>query len=350
MADATALSTREAERRTVGRALGGLVPAVVLVGLLALVPPVARVLDDPFLVRVFTRVVVFAVAAVALNLVLGFGGMVSLLHAGLLGVGGYVVAILAYHDANAEPLMTWPVTIAGTSDLAVSLPLAMLASTVVAALTGLVSLRTTGPYFIMITLAFNQMLYYVFVALQTYGGDDGLQIQALTLLGRDVTGHVAFYYIALGFLLVTLVLVTRIVDSRFGVVLRAAAQNERRVVALGIPPLRYKLAAFAISGTLTGIAGALLATGQQFVSPADMSWVSSGNLVVMCVLGGLTAPWGPVVGAAVFLVLELLLETWTTHWQLAFGLLIVLTVTVLRGGLADLVGLVTGRRGGAARD
>lgn len=321
----------------------GLVPILALVGLLALVPPVARLLDDPFLIRVFTRVAVFALAAVALNIVLGFGGMVSLLHAGFVGVGGYVVGILAYHDANAEPLLTWPIVVAGTSELAVSLPLAMVACALLAAATGLVSLRTAGAYFIMITLAFNQMLYYVFVALQRYGGDDGLQIQGgLTLLGHDVTGRVTFYYIALGFLFAALVLASRLVESRFGIVLRAAAQNERRVVALGIPPLRYKLLAFVISGTLTGLAGALLATGQQFISPVDMSWVRSGDLVVMCVLGGLGAVWGPVVGAAVFLLLELVLESWTTHWQLAFGLLIVLMVTFLRGGLADLRGLATG--------
>jgi branched-chain amino acid transport system permease protein len=311
-----------------------LIAALALCGLLALVPLIAGVLNDPFLIRVFTRAVIFGMAAVALNFVLGFGGMVSLLHAGLIGVGGYVVAILAYHDFGSEPL---PFGLPGTSDIAISAPLALLASAIVAAITGFISLRTTGTYFIMITLAFNQMIYYFFVSLQQYGGDDGLQIQGgLTFLGRDVTGRVTFYYISLGALLLTLVLVSKLVDSRFGIVLRAAAQNERRVVALGIPPLRYKLLAFVISGMLTGLAGVLLATGQQFISPVDMSWVRSGDLVVMAVLGGVNVVWGPLVGAIAFVMLELLLESWMTHWQLVFGLLIVLMITFLRGGLADL--------------
>jgi branched-chain amino acid transport system permease protein len=193
------------------------------------------------------------------------------------------------------------------------------------------------------------MIYYFFVSLQQYGGDDGLQNQGgLTFLGRDVTGRVTFYYISLGALLLTLVIVSKLVDSRFGIVLRAAAQNERRVVALGVPPLRYKLLAFVISGALTGLAGVLLATGQQFISPVDMSWVRSGDFVVMAVLGGLSVVWGPLVGAIAFVVLELLLESWTTHWQLVFGLLIVLMITFLRGGLADIWAFVSGRARGSA--
>lgn len=327
-----------------GRASSGLIPIAVFIVLLALVPLVARTFEDPFLIRVFTRAIVFGIAAVSLNFVLGFGGMVSLLHAGLIGIGGYVIAILAHHDFTAEPLASWPFEIVGTSDLAMSLPIAILVCALVAAATGFVSLRTTGAYFIMITLAFNQMIYYFFVSLQQYGGDDGLQIQTnLTFLGHDVTGRVTFYYIALAALLFTLVFVSRLVDSRFGIVLRAAAQNERRVVALGIPPLRYKLLAFMISGTLTGLAGVLLAAGQQFISPVDMSWVRSGDFVVMAVLGGVSVVWGPLIGAIAFVVLELLLESWTPHWQLVFGLLIVLMITFLHGGLADLWGMVLGR-------
>jgi branched-chain amino acid transport system permease protein len=307
---------------------------VILLVLLALVPLASWLLDDPFLIKIGTRIVVFSIAAVALNLLLGFGGLVSLLHAGLFGIGGYVVAILAWHDFNAEPLLG----LAGTSNLALSLPLAIVISAVAAVLMGIVSLRTSGTYFIMITLAFNQMLYYVFVALQQYGGEDGLQILGdLRFAGYDITKRVSFYYTCLAALTVVLILLHRLVDSRFGMILRATAQNERRVVALGIPPLRYKLLAFAVSGAVTGLAGALLAAGQQFISPADMSWVRSGDLVVMCVLGGLATVWGPVVGAAAFLGLELVLSGWSTHWHLPFGLFIIAVVVLLKGGLVDLV-------------
>jgi branched-chain amino acid transport system permease protein len=314
-----------------------LLPIAVLLGLLALVPPVALLIDDPFLIKIFTRVIVFAIAAVALNFILGFGDMVSLLQAGFIGVGGYTVAILASHEFNAEPITGWPIRWDGTTNLAIALPLGALAAGVVAALTGLVSLRTSGAYFIMITLAFNQMLYYFFVALQKYGGEDGLQILgALHLAGVDVGKRVPFYYLCLAALALTLLFFDRLVASRFGMVIRALAQNERRVVALGIPPLRYKLLAFVITGTLGGLAGGLLAASQQFISPADMAWARSGEIVAMAVLGGLATVWGPVVGAAVFLVLELVLSSFTISWQLPFGILIIVMITFLRGGLADL--------------
>lgn len=316
-------------------------PALILVLLLAGVLVYAQTVGDTFLMRVFMRIMIFGIVAVALNFVLGFGGMVSLMHASFIGVGGYVVAILAYHAANFEPLQIGPFTVSGTSDLMISLPVAIVVTALFAAVTGLISLRTTGTYFIMITLAFNQMAYYFFVALQAYGGEDGLQIlDPITFGGLDLSVRTTFYVFALVVLALTLVLVTLLVDSKFGIVLRAASQNERRLSAIGIAPLRYKLVAFIISGVLTGIAGALLATGQQFISPADMSWSRSGELVVMVVMGGLGSVCGPLIGAAVFLSLELILESWTEYWHFAFGLLIVAMVTLLRGGIADLGTLV----------
>jgi branched-chain amino acid transport system permease protein len=326
------------------------VPLILLFTLLALVPPVAQALDDPFLIKVFTRVIVFGIAAVALNLVVGFSDLISLLQAGFIGVGGYTVAILAHHDFNGEPLITWPLALAGTSNLAVALPLGALIAALVAAVTGLICQRTSGAYFIMITLSFNQMLYYFFVALQRYGGEDGLQILSnLHVGGFDITKRVPFYYVCLVILATTLVVLNFLVESRFGVVIRALAQNERRVIALGIPPLRYKLTAFVISGALGGLAGALLAVSQQFISPADMAWARSGELVVMVVLGGLATVWGPVVGAAVFLVLELVLSSFSIHWQLVFGMVIIVMTIYLRGGIADLWSVaVRVRRSGKA--
>lgn len=315
---------------------------LVLIGLLAALPPLAQAVGDPFLIKVATRVAVFAIAAVGLNLIVGFAGLVSLLQAGLFGVGGYVVGIAAWHDFNAEPFGFGPFEWAGTSDLAVTLPLAALVSGLVALATGVVSLRTSGPYFLMITLAFDQMLYYGAVALQKYGGEDGLQVlSTITFAGWDVSERTRFFYLALAILAVVLFLLGRVKDSRFGIVLRASAENERRVTVSGLPPYPYRLTAFVVSGVIAGLAGALLAAGQQFVSPADMSWVRSGDFIVMVVLGGLSTVWGPVIGAAAFVVLELVLSSWTQHWQLAFGLIIVVVVLTLRGGLSDLVRLAT---------
>ena len=324
------------------RSLTDRLAPLVLIALLAAVPPLAKALGDPFLVKVATRVVVFAIAAIGLNLIVGYAGLVSLLQAGFFGVGGYVVGIAAWHDFNGEALMLGPIVWAGTSDLAVTLPLAALVSALVALVTGVVSLRTTGPYFLMITLAFGQMLYYAAVALQKYGGEDGLQIlSSVTFAGRDVSDRWSFFYLSLAVLAVVILVVGRMVEARFGIVLRASAENERRVTVSGIPPYPYRLTAFVISGTIAGIAGALIAAGQQFISPADMSWVRSGDFVVMAVLGGLSTVWGPLIGAAAFVVLELVLSSWTQYWQLAFGAIIVLVVLTLRGGLSDLVRLAT---------
>ncbi len=197
----------------------------------------------------------------------------------------------------------------------------------------------------MITLAFNQMFYYGAIALQKYGGDDGLQIMSTITLGPlDVSSRYRFFYLALAVLTLTLLLIGRFVDSRFGMVLRAAAKNETRVVAVGVDPWLYRLAAFVVSAVLTAVAGALLAAGQQFISPVDMGWDRSGDLVVMAVLGGVGVVWGPAVGAAAFVVLELVLSSWTTHWQFAFGIFIVLIVVSLRGGLADLGRTISPRK------
>ena len=321
------------------------VPTLLILAALAATPMIALGIGDPFIVKVATRVVVFAIAATALNFVVGYGGLVSLCHAGFFGIGGYVVGILAWHDFNAEPLWFLP----GTSDLAIALPAAILVSAIIAAVVGAISLRTSGPYFLMITLAFNQMFYYGAIALQKYGGDDGLQITSTITLGPlDVSNRYRFFYLALVVLALTLLLVGRFVDSRFGMVLRAASKNETRVIAVGVDPWLYRLAAFVISAVLTAVAGALLAAGQQFISPVDMGWDRSGDLVVMAVLGGVGVVWGPAIGAAAFVVLELVLSSWTTHWQFVFGLLIVLIVVRLRGGLADLGRTIFSRNSGEA--
>lgn len=321
-----------------------LIAIAVIVLAFALVPTIAQALGNPFLIKLATRIVIFSIAAVALNLVLGFGGLVSLTHAGLFGIGGYVLGIAAWQVDNGVSIVFLP----ASGELAVLLPLAMLISGIAAAIMGVIALRTSGAYFIMITLAFNQMLYFFFIALQQFGGEDGLQITtSFTLFGHAAGARVPFYYGCVVALAVVLVAMQRLIGSRFGIVLRGTAQNERRLTALGIPPLPYKLAAFALSGAVAGLAGALLAASQDFISPSDMSWVRSGDLVVMCVLGGLAFVPGPVIGAVAFLVLEFVLSGWSTHWQLAFGGFIIAVVVTLRGGLVDLFRLAW-RRGDAA--
>ena len=301
---------------------------LVVFGLLALVPVYASVFEQPFYLSLFARVMIFALAAISLDLVLGFGGLVSFGHAAYLGVGAYAVGILAYHGVDSA-LVQWGA--------------AILASALVALFVGAISLRTSGMYFIMITLAFAQMLYYLAVSLKAYGGDDGLPILKRGSLGPiNLSSNVQLYYLILAFLALFLYLGHRVVRSRFGRVLEGAKWNERRTVALGIAPYRYRLVAFVLSGTVCGLAGALLATLTTFVSPSYMAWTRSGEIIVMVVLGGMSTLIGPVVGAVVLLILEEILAKLTIHWMLILGPILVLVVLFARRGLW---GWIAGRHG-----
>jgi len=309
-------------------------PATLGIVALLAAPMLAVGLDQPFLIRVLTRVLVFSVAAVSLNVLMGFSGLISVMHAGLLGIGAYTVAILAMHAGTPVPFLPG-VALPGTSNLLVSIPLAMMASAITAGLLGAVALRTRGAYFIMITLAFNQMIYYFFVSLDSYGGDEGLQITSPLQLGSlSLSDRSSVYYLCLFALICVLFCTARLVHSRFGTVLRAAMGNERRVASVGIAPTRYQWTAFVIAGAVAGLSGALLAVSQEFVSPADMSWLRSGELIVMVVLGGMSVVWGPAVGVLLYVLAETALSGLSTHWQLPFGILIILMVMLLRNGVA----------------
>ena len=311
----------------------------VCIALLALVPALAQALDEPFLVSFFTRVLIFGAAAVSLDLILGYGGMVSFGHAAFLGIGAYTVGILAWHEANAEPLLTWPLAVNGTSDVALTWPAAMLVAAVAALLIGFVALRTGGLFFIMITLAFAQMMYYTAIALQKYGGDDGFQIRGHPHLGTFyIGGHTTFYYITLALLVVILAICYPIVNSRFGMIIRGAAQNHRRMLAIGFPTFRYQLTCFVISGALAGLVGALFASAAQFVSPADLSWNRSADILIMIIIGGTGTVFGPVLGAAAYLVLELVLSSITIHWQALLGPLLIILVLFAKRGILGLFG------------
>jgi branched-chain amino acid transport system permease protein len=301
-----------------------------LLAVLAFVPIYAALTGDTFAMTLFTRVLILALGAVSLNLIMGYGGMVSFGHAVYLGIGGYAVGILA-KEGIASGFVQWPVAIA--------------ASALYALVVGALSLRTRGVYFIMITLAFAQMIYYVAIGLDRYGGDDGLTIYKRSQFAGllDLQNKAVFYYLCLALLVASVYLVARLVNSRFGLVIRGARSNDRRMQAIGFPTFRYRLVCFVIAGALCGLAGALLANHTNFISPALMHWTRSGDLIVMVVLGGLGSLFGPLIGAAAFLVLEEGLSRLTEYPALILGPLLLLVAIYVNGGIE---GLVEGRRDG----
>jgi branched-chain amino acid transport system permease protein len=301
-----------------------LVAILVLLGLLAAVPPLAALLGQPFYLDLFRRIMIFAIAALSLNLILGYGGMVSFGHAAYLGIGAYAVGILAYH---------------GVHDGFLQFGLAIGASAAVALVIGAISIRTSGVYFIMITLAFTQMLYYLGISLEEYGGDDGMRLAGRTVFAGvlDLRDPMSFYYLVLAILAAFLYLVHRLVNSRFGLVLRAAKSNEGRTRAIGFSPYPYRLVAFVIAGAMCGVAGALFVNQTAYLTPAFMSWTRSGEIMFMVILGGMSTLIGPVLGAIGLLLLEDMLQGWTQHWQIILGPILVLVVLFAKRGLAGLL-------------
>ncbi|MDX6752526.1 branched-chain amino acid ABC transporter permease [Geminicoccaceae bacterium 1502E] len=297
---------------------------LLLFAALAAAPFIAEALGEGFYVKQLARVMIFAIAALALDLVLGIGGMVSFGHAAFIGVGAYTVGIMAEHGI-VSGFAQWPLAIA-FSGLA-------------ALMIGALSLRTSGVYFIMITLAFAQMLYYTATSLSRYGGDDGLTIWDRSAFAGllDLSDSHVFYGVVWLVLLAAYLFLRRVARSRFGRVIAGCRENERRMQAIGYDTYRYKLAAFTLSGALAGLAGVLLANHTEFVSPAYMAWTRSGELIVMLVIGGLGSLHGAILGAIVFLMLEELLAGLTEHWMLVMGPLVILIVRYARGGLVRLL-------------
>jgi len=316
---------------------------------LFLVPAYAIWAKNNFVLSLFTRIVILAIAATSLNLIMGYGGMVSFGHAAYLGVGGYCVGILAF-EGMPSGFAQWP--------------LALAMSALVALVIGVLSLRTRGVYFIMITLAFAQMIYYVGVSLNRYGADDGLTIYRRSQFGSllNLSNKTVFYYVCLVILMASIYLVWRLVNSRFGMVIQGSRSNDRRMRAIGFPTFRYRLACFVIAGMMCGLAGVLLANHTDFISPAMMHWTRSGDLIVMVVLGGMGSLFGPTIGAVAFLALEEFLPplikpfgyviTSLTgidashageYWQLVFGPMLLLVVLFARGGID---GFLKGHRRG----
>ena len=294
-----------------------------LLAMLAL-PSVLNAFDQAFYIGFATRLLIFALAASSLNLVLGFGGMFSLGHAAFFGAGAYAAAICLN---------------AGISDALLAFPLAMLAAGGLALLVGLFSLRTRGVYFIMITLAFAQMAYYLFVSARAWGGDDGLPLPSrMTLAGFSLSSDSALFFTALAALTATIVCLGRLADARFGRTIQAIRENETRMEALGYPVFRYRLACFVLGGALAGLAGALLANLTGLASPNLLQWMQSGTLLVMVIIGGVGYLYGGVVGAVVLLCLEEGLAGLTLHWHIGLGLLLLGVVLFAPKGVAALFG------------
>jgi branched-chain amino acid transport system permease protein len=298
--------------------------------LAAALPWVAGLADQIYYVGFASRIMIFAIAAASLNFIMGYGGMVSLGHAAFFGIGAYAVAIAMTHGV-ASAWIAWP--------------LAVLVAALAALAIGAISLRTRGVYFIMITLAFAQMVYYLAVGLKHYGGDDGLNLGQRSVIGFgiDLANDTTLYYVVLAALVGVLAFLNRAVDGRYGRVLLGIRENETRMEAIGFATLRYKLAGFAIAGGLAGLAGALFANHNLFVSPAAMHWTQSATLVVMVLLGGIGFRYGGPAGAFALLALEELLAAFTDYWHLPLGLILLAVVFLAPRGLAGLLA----RRGAA---
>jgi branched-chain amino acid transport system permease protein len=322
-----------------------IVNAAILLGLIA-VPLWALAADEPFTITLATRAMILALAAVGLNIALGIGGLVSFGHAVFFGIGGYAMGILAFHAQTFTPLEIGPFAFAGTTSMPVIWLVAVIMSALAALVIGLLSLRTGGVYFIMITLAFGQMFYYFTISWSTYGGEDGLSIYVRNgFPGLNTLVPIQFFAICFVILCVVLFLNARLLRSPFGLALNAARQVPVRVETVGLDPMRLKLLAFVISGAVTGLAGALFADLNRFVSPTMFSWQFSGEIMVLVILGGVARLFGPVAGAVAFVMLEHFLGGMTEFWHIYLGIILLLIVLFARGGI---VGLLSGR--GAAHD
>jgi len=313
---------------------------ILTLGMLAL-PFVALAIDEPFYITLATRVAILALAGVGLNLALGTGGLVSFGHAAFFGLGGYAVGILASHAQTYTPIMESPFLIEGTNQMLIMWVVAIVVSGNAAYIIGLLSLRTSGVYFIMITLAFAQMIYYFAISWPAYGGEDGLSIYVRNAFpGVNTLDPKSFYFVAFTLLMAGIWLSATLKNSRFGSALQAARQNEERLAATGVRPFNIKLTAFVISGMMTGLAGALLVDLNRFVSPSMLSWHMSGEIMILVILGGVGRLYGPLAGAIIYILFEFIFGGMTEYWQFFLGLVLLGVVLFARGGV---IGLIAGK-------
>jgi len=293
--------------------------AVLALALVAMTP----VLGQPYLTRFATSVLIFGLVAMSLDLLVGYGGMVSFGHAAFFGLGAYAAAVLGFH---------------GIHSAFVAVPVAIGTASAAALVIGVISLRTSGVYFIMITLAFAQMLFYIAHALAIYGGDDGLKVARNSLIPAiNFNDPTTFFFAVLLVFLAAFFLSFRLTRSRFGRVLQGIRDNPQRAESLGYDTYRYQLVGFVIAGALAGLAGMLHANLNEYVSPDLLSWVQSGDLLIMLILGGVGTLIGPVFGAAAYLFLQEILSMYTQHWMLVLGPVLLLVVLFSSGGIYALL-------------
>lgn len=288
--------------------------------LLSIAPFLFQWTNQPFLLDLLSRGLIIGIAALSLNLILGYGGMISLGHVAYLGIGAYCVGIPAYYDIYSG----W-----------IHLSLAVVTCASFALITGAVSLRTKGVYFIMITMAFSQMIYFIFLSLEEYGADDGLVIYARSEfpVWINMEGAISLYYWIFGLLILTLFFIHRLVRSRFGRVIIGSKYNDLRMQSLGFNTYGYRLTCYVISAVICGLAGVLLGNFTSFISPEMMSWTRSGELIFMVIIGGTGSLFGPLFGALSFLFLEEALSLITIYWHLIFGGLLIALVLFGKGGI-----------------
>ncbi len=320
-----------------GRTMRQRVVNFAMLALLLVLPLLAYFSDQEFWLDFATRIVILAIAAVTLNFILGYGGLVSFGHAAFIGIGAYAVGVSAHHEVFGAGFHLFA---------------ALLGGALFALITGAISLRTRGVHFIMITMAFAQMMFYAIVSIEEYGADDGLVIYARSEVPMaesfswlDLNENINLFGLSWISLVIILYLVYRLVNSRFGMVLQGAKGNEQRMAAIGFDVYRYRLAAYVLSGALCAYSGALLGNFTSFISPEMMDWTRSGELMFMVILGGTGLLFGPVLGAVLYLVMEEVLEgllhwvlptslqEFAIHWHLPFGILLILSVLFLRGGV-----------------
>lgn len=310
--------------------VSGRVYATILL-ILAPAPFIFDWIGQPFYLDLLSRALIFAIAAISLNLILGFGGMVSLGHAAYIGIGAYCVGIPSYYDLYNGWL---------------HLALALSVGGIFALITGAISLRTKGVYFIMITMAFSQMVFFIFLSLEEYGADDGLVIYSRSEFPAwlNMDGSAGLYYWIFGLLILSLLLIHRLVHARFGRVIVGAKFNEQRMQALGFNTYRYRLACYVISAMLCSLAGMLLGNFSGFISPDMISWARSGELIFMVLIGGVGSLFGPLIGTLAFVTLEEFLSAITVYWHLIFGLMLVALVLYGKGGIHGWMSLLDRKR------
>lgn len=314
---------------------------ILILSIFFVVPAYAVVMDEPFTITLMTRAAIFALAAVGLNVALGLGGMVSFGHAVFFGLGGYAMGILAYHAQSYTSFMEWPFVLDGTKSMPIIWLVSILISSSIALLIGILSLRTSGVYFIMITLAFGQMFFFFSISWSEYGGEDGLSIYVRNSFpGLNTLDPIQFYAICFTILCAALFFTHRLIKSPFGLALNAARQSPQRVITVGLDPTRIRLIAFVISGAITGLAGALFADLNRFVSPSMFSWQLSGEIMIFIIIGGVGRLFGPVAGALVFVGLEHFLGGLSDFWHIYLGLLLLAIVLFGKGGV---IGMISGR-------